>query len=93
MAGLQPGTASHSLSVNPEELKLNHHSTSSGAIRTPLPDRPASTMSSMGPDLPDGAGVLRLPDLGREKMRERFRTLPPLVAPDTPQPRAAGRFG
>ena len=47
------------------------------------------TMSSMGPDLPDGAGELRLPDLGMAKMRERLLT-PPLVAPDTPRPRAAG---
>ena len=48
-------------------------------------------MSSMGPDLPDGAGVLHLPDLGGAKIRERVLT-PPLVAPDTPRPRAAGRF-
>jgi len=49
-------------------------------------------MSSMGPDLPDGAGVLHLPDLGVAKMRERLQA-PPLVAPDMPRPRAAGRFG
>ena len=92
-AWVAAGTASHSLSVNPEELKLNHqfrcHQNSA------LQDRPGifapSTMSSMGPDPPDDAGVLRLPDLGGAKMRERFLT-PPLVAPDTPRPRTAGRF-